>query len=123
MTWLVTWNGREYDVDPSEFTGLELKLIKDRTNLSFRDLVNGIARFDGEAVQAVFWAVARRDEPDLKFSDFQGPPMKLVVANIAAFNDAMEELGKAADPDPSPETTGSGSSPSTPDGPGSSTTD
>lgn len=123
MTWLVTWNDKEYDVDPSEMSGFELKLVKDRTGLSFKQLVNGIGQIDGEAIMAVFWIAARREAPDLKFSDFQGPPIRLVVANLEGFNDAMEELGKLAPAPEETETSSSESSPSTSDTTEPSTTD
>lgn len=124
MTWIVTWNGVDYDVDPSELNGLELKLIKDRSGLTYNDLLKGIFTFDGEAICAVFWAAARRTDPELKFSDFAGPPLRLVMANLEGLTAAMEDLGKAMGmpDDETPETNGSASSPSTPDGPETPTT-
>lgn len=107
MSWLVVWNDREYDVDPTEFTGLELKKIKLRTGLSYKDLVRGIADLDAEAINAVFWAVDQRDKPDLKYDEYAGPPIKVILPHLEAFNTAMEEVGKALNP-------GSDGSPSSP---------
>lgn len=125
MSWIVTWNGVDHEVDPAEFNGLELKLVKERTGLKYRDLVQGLLDSDGEAICAVFWVAARRLDPDLKFSDFAGPPLKLVMANLEGLSEALEDLGKAMGmPDEEiPETSGSDSSPSTPAGTESSRTD
>lgn len=125
MTWIVKWGDVEYDADPAEFTGLELKLVKDRTGLKYRDLVRGLLDSDGEAICAVFWVAARRTDPELKFSDFAGPPLRLVMANLEGLTAALEELGKAMGmPDEEiPATSGSGSSPSTPAGTESSKTE
>lgn len=95
MTWIVQWQGREYDVDPSEFSAGELKLIKERTSLSYRKLIEAIGEQDGEAICALFWIVDRRADPNVKFGDYQGPPMKLVLSNLDGFNAAMEDLGKS----------------------------
>lgn len=123
MSWIVNWNGVDYDVDPNEMNGTELKLVKQMTGMLYRDLVRAVLAFDGEAINAVFWIAVRRTSPDLKFSDFDGPPLKLVLANLDGLNAAMEEVGKAMGmPDEIPETSGSGSSPSTPDTPEPSTT-
>lgn len=96
MSWIIEWNGREYDVDPSEFSGRELKEIKLRTQLTYAKLMDVVAREqDGEAICALFWTVDRRTNPDLKFDTYEGPPLKLVLAHLDGLNDAMEELGKA----------------------------
>lgn len=95
MSWIIEWNGREYDVDPSEFSAGELKLIKQRTGLTYRKLIEAIGEQDGEAICALFWVVDHRADPDVKFTDYQGPPMKLIIAGLDGFNTAMEDLGKA----------------------------
>lgn len=94
MSWIVQWNGKEYDADPGEFSGLELKLIKERTGLGFWDLVKGIPRMDGEALRAVFWTVDRRSDPELKFSDYPGPSVRAIMPHLRAFGELVEELGK-----------------------------
>lgn len=95
MTWKVQWNGREVDADPGEFSGLELQMIKERTGLGFWDLIKGIPRMEPDAVRAVFWTVERRDNQELKFSDFPGPSFRDVLPYLGAFKDLVEELGKA----------------------------
>jgi hypothetical protein len=125
VSWIINWNGVDYDVDPSEFTGGELKLVKERTGLRYSELVQNILAFDGEAICAIFWVAARRTNPELKFSEFDGPPLRLVMANLEGLNAAMDDLGKAMGmPDEeNPETNGSDSSPSTPAGTETSRTD
>lgn len=113
MSWIVNWNGKEYDVDPTEFTGLELKKVKLRTNLTYKQLIAGIVDLDGEAINAVFWVVDQRENPELKFDTYEGPPMKVILPHLEAFNTAMEEVGKAL----TPATDGSQSSSSTADVP------
>lgn len=95
MTWTVLWDGREYDVDPNEFTGLELSRIKQRTGLSFRQLISAIGDFDGDAIRALFWTVEGRTAPDLNYRDYSGPPMRVIVGQMEGFSDSMEFLGKA----------------------------
>ncbi len=118
MTWIVPWKGTDWDVDPTEFTGWELSQVKQRTGLSYMQLVDGVANLDGDAIRALFWTVERRNDPDLKFSDYDGPPLKTVIAHLAAFNEAMEEMGKAL----TPASPGSPGSPSSTDTPEPSTT-
>jgi len=118
MTWIVPWKGTDWDVDPTEFTGLELSLVKQRTGLSYMQLVEGVANLDGDAVRVLFWVVERRNSPDLRFSEYDGPSLKTVIAHLPAFNEAMEEMGKALNP----ETGGSPGSPSSTDTPAPSTT-
>lgn len=112
MSWNVPWNGKEYDADPTEFSGLEMKAIKLRAGMSYKQLISGIANLDAEAINAVFWTVDRRDNPDLKLDDYAGPPIKVILPHLEAFNTAMEEVGKALTP-----TTGSPSSSSNSDSP------
>lgn len=96
MSWIIEWNGKDYDVDPAEFSALELKMIKERTGLTYTKLMDAVAREqDGEAICALFWTVDRRSNPDLKFSDYEGPPLKLILASLDGLSAAMEELGKA----------------------------
>lgn len=119
MSWIIPWNGVDHDVDPGEFTGREMKLVKDRTGLTYRTLIEAVAALDGEAVCALFWVVARRSDPDLKFTDFDGPPMKLVIDHFPEFGEVMDDLGKAL----TRATNGSPSSPTDSDGTETSTTD
>jgi hypothetical protein len=98
VTWLVNWNGKEYDADPTEFSGLELKKVKLRTGLKYKELINGISHLDPDALNAVFWVVDQRENPDLKFDDYSGPSIKVVLPYMEAWNEAMEEVGKALTP-------------------------
>lgn len=95
MTWKVFWNGREVDADPCGFSGLELQLIKERTKLGFWDLIKGIPKMDPDAVRATFWLVDRRDDQELKFSDYHGPTFRDILPHLPAFKELVEELGKA----------------------------
>lgn len=113
MSWKVNWNGRVYDADPGEFSGLELQLIKERTGLGFWDLVKGIPRMDPEATRAVFWTVERREDQELKFSDYAGPSFRDILPHLGTFKELVEELGKAVTnmADETSETSGIPSSP------------
>jgi len=96
MTWIVDWNGKEYDIDPGEFTGLELSAIKQRTGFNYRKLMTeALPDFDADAIRAVFWTVDRREQPDLKFDGYAGPPMRVFIAGFEGFPPLVEELGKA----------------------------
>lgn len=94
MTWIVSWKGAEFDVDPSEFDGLELTEIKKRTTLNFQQLMDGLAQLDPEAIRAVFWTVERRADPELKFSEYRGPSMRVVIPTLPALIEAIDDLGK-----------------------------
>lgn len=115
MTWIVTWKGTDYDVDPSEFDGLELTEIKKRTGLNFQQLLDGLGHLDPEAIRAVFWTVERRQSPDLKFSEYAGPSMRVIVPALPALNEAIDDLGK--DLPEIPERTSSHASPTSTDAP------
>jgi len=113
VTWLIEWNDRELNVDPLDLSGLELSLIKQRTTLTFRGLSAALQEVDGDAVRALFWIAERRTNPDLKFSEYEGPPIRLFLEHIDGLEKAIGDLGKA----PTPETSGSPSSPSDVDTP------
>jgi len=113
VSWIVPWNGKEYDVDPTDFDGLELSMIKRVAGYTYKELISAIADLDSDAIRAIFWTVDRRTNPDLTFGDYAGPSMKVVVPTISAFNDSMADLGKAM----TSGTNGSPSSQNTSDGP------
>lgn len=119
MTWIVFWNGREVDADPSGFSGLELQLIKERTGLGFWDLIRGVPKMEPDAVRAVFWTVEKRQNQELKFTDYHGPSYRDIIPHLPAFGEMVEELGKAvktAVPDKTSEKPGGPDSPTgTPD--------
>ena len=94
MTWIVAWKGTDFDVDPSEFDGLELTEIKKRTGLTFQQLMDGIGHLDAEAIRAVFWTVERRNDPELKFADYKGPSMRVIIPVLPALGEALDDLGK-----------------------------
>ncbi len=50
---------------------------------------------DADAVRATFWAVERRDDQELKFTDYHGPAFRDILPYLAAFGEMVEELGKA----------------------------
>jgi hypothetical protein len=108
VSWLVEFNGKELNIDPTDFTGLELSLIKQRTGLNFGAIVEGLRGLDGDAIRALFWAAERRTDPEIKFSDYDGPSLRFFVLHLDGLIKAMDELGKAM----TPETDGSPSSPS-----------
>jgi hypothetical protein len=115
VTWIVNWKGTDFDVDPSELDGLELSAIKQRTGMSFADLMRGIGKLDPDAIRAVFWAVEKRADADLKFSEYAGPSMRVIIPALPAYNEAIEDLGK--DLPEIPAKTGSDPSPSSTDVP------
>lgn len=116
MSWIVQWNGKDYDVDPTEFTGMELKLVKERTGLSYSGLIRGLKEQDGDAICALFWIAARRENQSLNYGDFEGPPLRLVLANLHGLLAAMEELGKLMEATAATRTTGTAGIPSSPSG-------
>lgn len=113
MTCFVEWKGQTLDIDPMEFTGLEYSLIKQRTGLTYRTLVEGLKDNDGDAIRALFWVAMRRTDPELKFSEFEGPPLKFYLAQLDKLGAAIEETGKELNLSSSTsESDGSPSSPS-----------
>lgn len=120
MTLAIDWNGKTYDVDPNEFTVRELDLIEQKTGLNWSNLLLTALRFQPNAIRALFWLVDQRDQPDLKFSSYEGPPMKVWTPHVvewAALVDDLGKLVKAANA-----ASGSADSPSTVDTHPSSTT-
>lgn len=95
MSWKVNWNGREIDADPCGFSGLELQLVKERVGLGFWDLIRGIPKMEPDAVRATFWVAERREDQELKFSDYHGPSFRDLIPYLPAFRELVEELGKA----------------------------
>jgi hypothetical protein len=117
---IVEWNGREYDVDPTELTQRELDQIEQKTGLTWKSLVTGGLNCEANAIRALFWVVERRDSKDLTFGDYDGPPLKVWLPHLPAFKAISDDLGKQltsvfGD-------SGSGSSPSDVDTPPPSTT-
>lgn len=124
MSLIVEWNGKAYDVDPGELSQRELDLIEQRTGQTWREVLVGALRPEPNAVRALFWVVDRRDEPDLRYSDYDGPPMKVWLPKLAEYREAVvEPLGKAITAAIPPSALGgSPSSPATADTPQPSTT-
>lgn len=112
MSHVVEWNGRKYDIDPTELTQMELKEIKKRTGLTFKGLVEGIGDLDPDTLLALFWVIDWRADQNVKFSDYEGPTLREVLPHvnelIDVINTAMPSVGK--------ETSGTDGSPSSPSG-------
>lgn len=119
MSWIVTWEGREYDIDPGEFNGLELSEIKKRAGFSYRQLMTeAIPDLDPDAWRVLFWTIDRRANAELTFGEYAGPPIRLLTENFAGYVPLVDALGKAIDsaiPKPTSESDGSESSPSSTD--------
>lgn len=118
MSWIVPWNGKEFDIDPGEFTGRELSEIKKRTGLAYRALMTeALPELDPDAIRVLFWIVERRTQPDLVFGDYDGPPIRVVLAHFDGFTAAMDEMGKALEKalPPTSGSSGSDGSPSSTD--------
>lgn len=97
MSLLIEWDGETYDVDPEEFTGLEAKLLEDHAGLDYPHLVYAVVSGSGDGVRALFWAVQRRDNPELKFADYPGPPMRIWRQLLPHFAVLADSLGKATE--------------------------
>lgn len=110
MSWLVDWDGTTYDVDPTEFTALEMSAIKQRAGLTFQQLLQRLVEFDGDAIRAVFWTVERRASPDLKFSEYAGPPVRVIMSQIGGLVAVIDQVGKALPASGSSTSAGSASS-------------
>lgn len=118
MTWIATWDGVEYDIDPSEFTVEEMRQVKLMTGLSYSKLLTALPEMDPDAIKALFWVVKRREDHALKFSEFDGPPMKVFMAALAGVDAMADQLGKLLDGvgkmAPAPETTSTAGIPDSP---------
>ena len=97
MSLLIEWNGKTYDVDPEELTGLEAKAIQDHTGLDYPHLVMAGLSGEGDGIRALFWVIDRRDNPELRFADYPGPPMRVWRQLLAHFAVLADGLGKAAE--------------------------
>lgn len=125
MTWIVNWNDVDYNIDPADFTTGELKRVKLLTGLTYTTLMQGIQGLDPEALGVLFYINDWRGDPNVKYDGYQGPPLRLILENMAGLDEAMDDLGKALPQMPAqmPEQTettptdGSPSSPSTVDTP------
>lgn len=125
MSWIIPWNQVDYDVDPLEFSGLELKEIKLKAGFTFKQLIAAVGDLDADAIRALFWTVARRADPALTFSDYAGPTMREFLPHLDGFEEALSAgaVGKALGiTKKTSETPGSPSSPTEPDGPDDSKT-
>lgn len=113
MSLVVEWQGREYDVDLREFSQRELSLIEQKAGLDWQGLLFGAWRMQPDPLRALFWIVDRRDDKDLTFGDYDGPPLKVWLPHLAEWRSIMDDLGKvakAAAGEDTPETSGSASS-------------
>ena len=117
MTYMVEFNGHELNIDPADFTGLELSLVKQRSGLTFRSIAQGLQELDGDAIRVLFWVAERRHDPDVKFSDYEGPSLRFFMKHVDGLGEALDDLGKGASSETSPEMNGSPSSSSETDAP------
>lgn len=115
MSCVVEWAGRDYDVDPEEFTTRELGLIKERTGLDYPHLIFGVVSGEGDPIRVLFWLIDQRADPGLKFSDYDGPPVKVYKQLIPHFSVLADGLGKATEEAGRRVTAGSAGSPSSTD--------
>lgn len=123
MSFVVDWDGKKYDIDPNEFTGLELAEIKIRTGWSYRELVRELGGLDSEAFRALFWTVDKRTSQELKFSDYDGPPARVYVPHYKALVGTVTGiLGKAIPGETTPTTETNGGPSSSTDSDGSLST-
>lgn len=95
MSLPIEWKGRTVDVDPEEYSTLELGEVYKRTGLNYPELLLGVLSGNGDAVRALFWVVDRRDDPELKFDGYAGPPMRVWRELLPHFSVLSVELGKA----------------------------
>ena len=71
-------------------------MVKERTGLRYMKLIEAaVQEQDGEAIAVLFWVVDRRTNPDLKFSDYEGPPLRVFLEAIPGFNQVVVNMGKA----------------------------
>lgn len=68
----VVIDGRGYLCRPGDVTGLEWRDIKRETGLSQKQVLEALGELDLEAVCAVTWALARRDDPDVEYEALLG---------------------------------------------------
>lgn len=77
---MIEWNGRQYNPDPTYLTMGEYEAISQRCDvIGLVDMIRRAARVDHIAWKAIFWAQDRRHDPDLKWSDYEGPTMRVVL--------------------------------------------
>lgn len=120
MSLIVEWNGKKYDVDPSGFNQRELDLIEQRTGMDWKTLLTGAVDCQPNAVRALFWLTDQREDRDLKYSDYDGPPLSLWLSHLGEIKAIADALGKVVTAQLG--TDGSDDSPSTVDTPPGSTT-
>lgn len=127
---LIRFNDVDLDVDVMELNGWELSQIKKKAGFSYRELLAGLAEFDGDAIRALFWIAEVRHRPELAFSDYRGPTLGFVMRNVTSLAPQADNDESDGDGTPGKETgettptgpPGSPSSPSASDGPDANTT-
>tara|TARA_R110000787_G_scaffold117171_5_gene227715 strand:+ start:2624 stop:2899 length:276 start_codon:yes stop_codon:yes gene_type:complete len=60
---------KTYHVDPTDINGLEWRDVKKETGLSVQEALEAASTLDMEAMGAIVWIVARRENPDLTMDD------------------------------------------------------
>lgn len=118
MSWIVPFNGRDLECDPGLIDGIELGLIKRNTGLSTKNFVLALADLDGEAWRALFWIVERRDDDSVKFSDYRGPSLELIMEYAAGLQERIEYMAGKGLASQTATTTGTTGTPTSPNGDG-----
>lgn len=87
MSWIIQWNGKDYDVDPLDFSMAELSAIHERTGLKgFHALMDAMSTQDPDAWKAAFWTVDRRQDPELKWTCYDGPTTRVILQAMHGFD-------------------------------------
>lgn len=122
MSLIVQWEGRDYDLDLTGYSGRDLDALEQRTGETWRWSLVGMCSLKPNAVRSPFWLTDRRENPDLKWSEYDGPPVSVVMPHVPALRGIVDAVGKAIIPPQVPDTGGSDDSPSTVDIPPDSST-
>lgn len=91
----ITWDGKHYDLDPSELPMRLLGLIEEATGFDLPSLIGQMCRLDSNAVKSVTWVQDLAENPGLDFASYDGPPAKVVWPHLTALKDLVESMGKA----------------------------
>ena len=89
------WNGKVYDLDLTSYVGLELDELEKRTGETWRRTYVASLTLKPDGLRAPFWLTDRRADPGLKWSEYAGPPARVVMPHIESIRQALWGLGKA----------------------------
>lgn len=94
----VAWEGNFYPIDPGELFMGEFEEVAQRCDVKgYQDMASRMRTLDPVAWKALFWSHDRRRTPDLKWSGYMGPTMRVIIDASHAWpvDDEAEEPGKA----------------------------